>query len=101
MAAIFAPPDGHPAFAVLVEHGIESEGEIVLRRVVNRDGRSRAFVNDQPVGSTLLKRIGALLVEVQGQGDQMGLADPAGHAGLLDAYGVPEALRSRTAWPGC
>ena len=97
VAAIFAPPDGHPAFAVLVEHGIESEGEIVLRRVVNRDGRSRAFVNDQPVGSTLLKRIGALLVEVQGQGDQMGLADPAGHAGLLDAYGVPEALRSAAA----
>src|SRR4029077_20797636 len=36
---------------------------------------------------------GALLIEIQGQHDQMGLADPANHAGLLDAYGVPPALR--------
>ena len=65
----------------------------MLRRVVGRDGRSRAFVNDQPVGVALLRRAGALLVEVQGQHEQMGLADPASHAGLLDAFGVPAPLR--------
>ena len=70
---------------------------IVLRRMVGRDGRSRAFVNDQPVGVALLRRAGALLVEVQGQHEQMGLADPASHAGLLDAFGVPAALRQRGA----
>lgn len=94
VAALFLPPTDHPAWALLAEQGIESDGEIVLRRVVAKDGRSRAFANDQPVGAGLLKRVGALLVEVQGQGDQMGLADPAGHAALLDAYGVPPALRA-------
>ena len=93
VAAVFAPPPGHPAFALLAEHGLGVDEGIVLRRIVGRDGRSRAFINDQPVGAALLKRIGALLVEVQGQHDQMGLADPATHAGLLDAYGVAPGLR--------
>ncbi len=93
VAAVFAPPAGHPVFAVLTEQGIEPEDELVLRRVVARDGKSRAFVNDAPVGVALLRRLGAMLVEVQGQHDQMGLADPATHAGLLDAYGVPPGLR--------
>ena len=61
----------------------------MLRRVVMKDGRSRAFVNDQPAGVALLRRIGALLVEVQGQHEHRGFADPASHATLLDAFGVP------------
>ncbi len=66
---------------------------VVLRRVVTRDGRSRAAVNDQPVGVGLLRRVGALLVEIQGQHEQMGLADQATHLDLLDAFGVAPALR--------
>ena len=66
----------------------------MLRRVVTADGRSRAFVNDEPVGVALLRRLGALLVEVQGQHDQVGLADPASHGGLLDAFGALEARRA-------
>jgi DNA repair protein RecN (Recombination protein N) len=97
VTAVFAPPAAHPAHALLAEQGIEAEDEIVLRRLVARDGRSRAFVNDQPISAALLRRLGGLLVEVQGQHDQMGLADPAGHAALLDAFGVPEKLRAETA----
>ncbi len=93
VAACFAPAATHPAMALLEEQGIAPEGELVLRRQVGRDGRSRAFVNDQPVGVALLRRLGALLVEVQGQHEQMGLADPAIHAGLLDAFGVTLGLR--------
>jgi DNA repair protein RecN (Recombination protein N) len=102
VTARFAPPGNHPAGALLAEQGLETEDEIILRRVVTSDGRSRAFVNDQPAGVALLRRLGALLVEVQGQHDQMGLADPSGHAALLDAYGVPPALRADTAraWTG-
>src|SRR6202453_591453 len=93
VTACFSPPAGHPIAALLAEQGLEAEDEIVLRRVVGRDGRSRAFLNDQPVGVALLRRAGALLVEVQGQHEQMGLADPAVHAPLLDAFGVAPALR--------
>jgi DNA repair protein RecN (Recombination protein N) len=97
VAAVFQPPAGHPAHAILAEQGMEAEEVIVLRRVVQADGRSRAFVNDQPVGVALLKRLAATLVEVQGQHDQVGLADPATHAALLDAFGALDAIRGRVA----
>jgi len=97
VTACFAPPAGHPVLALLAEQGLEAEDEIVLRRVVAKDGRSRAFLNDQPVGVALLRRAGALLVEVQGQHEQMGLADPAAHAALLDAFGVAGELRQAVA----
>ncbi|MSP00712.1 MAG: DNA repair protein RecN [Acetobacteraceae bacterium] len=97
VAAVFSLPSEHPALTLLIEQGLEAEDEIVLRRVVMKDGRSRAFVNDQAAGVALLRRIGALLVEVQGQHEQMGLADAATHATLLDAFGVPTGLRETVA----
>ncbi len=93
VTACFTPPTGHPAMALLAEQGLQQEEEIVLRRLLGRDGRSRGFINDQPVGIALLRRVGTLLVEVQGQHEQIGLADPASHAALLDAFGVAPALR--------
>ena len=100
VTASFATPTGHPAYQLLAEQDLAAEDDIVLRRVVMKDGRSRAFVNDQPISVTLLRRLGALLVEVQGQHEQMGLADPASHAGLLDTFGVARSLQDRvsTAW---
>ncbi|MGH7043716.1 MAG: DNA repair protein RecN [Acetobacteraceae bacterium] len=99
VTACFAPRAGHPVAALLTEGGIAAEAgeEIVMRRVLGSDGRSRAFVNDQPVGVALLRRIGAMLVEVQGQHEQMGLADPASHAALLDAFAVAPPLRAEVA----
>ncbi len=102
VAACFNPPPGHPALALLAEQGVELEDEVVLRRVVAKDGRSRATVNDQPVSVGLLRRAGAMLVEVQGQHEQMGLADPAGHAALLDAFAGHGGKRTAVAgaWAG-
>ena len=94
VTACFSPPQDHGVSAVLDEHGLAADDEIVLRRIVTKDGRSRAFINDHPVGVGLLRRVGALLVEVQGQHEQMSLADPASHAGLLDAFGVAVKLRT-------
>jgi DNA repair protein RecN (Recombination protein N) len=100
VAACFVPEPGHPVLALLSEQGVELEDEVVLRRVVAKDGRSRATINDQPASVALLRRAGAMLVEVQGQHDQMGLADPAGHAALLDLYAGHTGLRRAvtTAW---
>ena len=100
VTACFAPPQGHPLADLLTEQGLDAEDEVVLRRVVSRDGRSRAFINDQPIGVALLRRAASLLVEVQGQHEQIGLADPSSHAGLLDAFGVPRQLRGEAerAW---
>ncbi len=100
VTASFFPPPDHPVMALLHEQGITEEDEVVIRRVVGRDGRSRASINDQPVGVALLRRAGQLLVEVQGQGDQAGLADPANHLALLDTFAADPAGRAdvRTTW---
>jgi DNA repair protein RecN (Recombination protein N) len=55
------------------------------------------LVNEQPVSAGFLKRLAALLIEVQGQHEQVGLADPASHIFLLDAFGVPEPARAAVA----
>jgi DNA repair protein RecN (Recombination protein N) len=89
--AVFEPPARHPARALLEEQAIPGGSEIVLRRTLSADGRTRAFVNDEPVGVALLKDIGAALLEVHGQADDRGLFDTATHRGLLDLSGGHEA----------
>src|SRR6185369_7393351 len=67
--------------------GREDAGEtIVLRRLLATDGRSRAFVNDEPASVGLLRELGDSLVEIQGQFEQRGLLDPANHRMILDAF---------------
>src|SRR5213082_815605 len=55
VAAVFDVPDGHAARATAAEAGIAVEGELILRRVQGADGKSRAYVNDQPVAVALLR----------------------------------------------
>ncbi len=71
------------------------EGEIVLRRSLAADGKSRAFINDEAVSVGLLKDLGGLLLEVHGQADDRGLFDVATHRGLLDAFGGSGRRRPR------
>src|SRR5256714_12580473 len=84
-AAFEVEPD-HPAIALLAENGIGTEDGLILRRVQLADGRTRAFVNDQPVSVQVLKSLGTTLVEIHGQHDERALVDVATHRRLLDAY---------------
>jgi DNA repair protein RecN (Recombination protein N) len=77
----------HPAWALLTENDIPAEDMLILRRAQLSDGRTRAFVNDQPVSVQVLKSLGALLVEIHGQHDDRALVDMATHRRLLDAFG--------------
>ena len=85
--AVFDPVASHPARALLAAQDMDGDGEIVLRRSLAADGKSRAFVNDQAVGVGLLKDLGGLLLEVHGQQDDRGLFDTATHRLLLDTFG--------------
>ncbi|CAN5198050.1 DNA repair protein RecN [soil metagenome] len=87
--AVFTAPDDADLIALIVERGFDvTPGEdLILRRVLSADGRSRAYVNDQPAGVAALREIGARLVEVHGQHETVGLLDWRNHRGLLDAYG--------------
>ncbi len=91
VSAVFDVPRDHPARALLSENAIDHDGEVILRRVQTADGRTRAFVNDQPVGVALLRDVGARLVEIHGQHDDRALVDPAEHRRLLDAFGGLES----------
>ena len=102
--AAFDLSEGHPARAWLAEQGYdEGEDELVLRRVIGADGRSRAFLNDQPASVGALKALGSMLIEIHGQFDDRSLTNPAAHGPLLDAFGGLEgkvaAVRKRhAAW---
>lgn len=88
VTAAFDLPKKHPAFAILRENGFDDpeSGEMILRRVQLADGRTRGFLNDQPVSVQTLKAIGATLVEIHGQHDERALVDAATHRRLLDAF---------------
>ena len=91
MIAAFDLRQEHPARRVLAGNGIADDDELILRRTQFADGRTRAFVNDQPVSVQVLKALGAALVEIHGQHDDRAFVDAATHRALLDAYGGLEA----------
>src|SRR5664280_1608189 len=71
VTAVFEVERGHPAHALLLAHNlandIPAEDELILRRVQFADGRTRAFINDQPVSVQVMKELGTALVEIHGQ----------------------------------
>jgi DNA repair protein RecN (Recombination protein N) len=97
VTAVFDLPAGHPARTLATAQGLDAEGDLILRRLVGADGRSRAFVNDQPVSVGLLRELGAALVEIHGQFETQGLLDAATHRCALDAFAGHEALHAATA----
>jgi DNA repair protein RecN (Recombination protein N) len=97
VAAAFEVAAHHPAHALLKANDIAVEDELILRRVQFADGRTRAFVNDQPVSVQVMKQLGEALVEIHGQHDERALTDAATHRRLLDAFGALEAYAARVA----
>src|SRR5450755_3562899 len=97
VTACFDLARDHPAAAILAANDISPDDQLILRRVQLADGRTRAFVNDQPVSVQVLKSLGAALVEIHGQHDDRALVDAATHRRLLDAYGGLDALAGEVA----
>jgi DNA repair protein RecN (Recombination protein N) len=98
-SAVFAPAADHPVWDLLEEKGLSyaRDEDLVLRRTLSADGRSRAFVNDQATGVGVLKEVGELLLEVHGQHETVGLLDARTHRPLLDDFGTLSPLTSRVA----
>jgi DNA repair protein RecN (Recombination protein N) len=91
VTAVFELGKEHPARRLLAENGLASEDELIVRRVQIADGRTRAFVNDQPVSVQVLRALGAALVEIHGQHDERAFIEAGTHRALLDAFGGLEA----------
>ncbi len=84
--------------AALDEQGLEADdGHLVLRREVRSEGRSRAWINGSPATAALLRRIGALLVDIHGQHEHQRLMSAAFQREVLDAFGGCEQLAAEVA----
>lgn len=71
------------------------ESEIILRRVLSRSGKSRAYINGKLVPVSLLKEVGALLIDIHGQHQHQSLLNPATHLEHLDRFAGLLPLRER------
>ena len=88
VTAAFDIPATHAVVPLLAEHGINAtDSELLLRRMLNKEGKSRAFINDQPVSVRLLSQVGELMVEIHGQFDNQRLMNSALHKRILDTFG--------------
>lgn len=81
----------------LEAQAIESDGECILRRVLSSDGRSRAFINGQPVPLQTLRELGELLVDIHGQQEFLALVRRPAQRTLVDAHGKHEELVEQVA----
>ena len=97
VSASFELAAEHPAWAMLEAQGFEPAEELILRRVLGADGRSRAFANGQPANVAWLRELGASLVEIEGRSPSGGLLDAKNHRQILDSFAANSKERGQTA----
>ncbi len=97
VSASFELAAGHTAWALLEAQGFDFTDELILRRVLGADGRSRAFANGQPASVAWLREVGSSLVEIENQSASGGLLDPRNHRALLDSFAANDKQRAHTA----
>ena len=88
----FDCPDNHPALMWLSEHELDEEQACMIRRTISAEGRSRAFINNQPVTLQDLRNLGASLVEIHGQHAHQSLLQKVNQRRILDFHGKHQPL---------
>ncbi|MDO5654074.1 MAG: DNA repair protein RecN, partial [Brachymonas sp.] len=98
ISAIFDSTEA--AVTLLDEFGVEAalDGELLLRRTIDAQGKSRGWINGTPATATQLRALGALLVDIHGQHAWQSLLQPASTRQLLDAYGRIETQPLANLW---
>lgn len=96
-ATIEAAAGGAALQRLLEEQAIECGEELVMRRVVGSDGRSRAWLNGQSVPLQLLGQAAELLIDIHGQHEFQSLVRPVEQRSVLDSYGQLQALARQVA----
>ena len=79
----------------LEEQSVSASGDLIVRRVVGADGRSRAYLNGQAVAVQLLREAGNILIDIHGQHEFQSLTRGAAQRELLDGYATLTALTSQ------
>ena len=86
VTAIFYLVKTHPVKLILKKYNIEIEDEIIIRRSIKSDSKSRCYINDILVTRNILLEVADYLLEIQGQFEERGLLDTKTHLSILDAY---------------
>lgn len=79
----------------LEEQSVSGGEDLIIRRVVSADGRSRAYLNGQSVPLQLLREAGNILIDIHGQHEFQSLMRSAAQRELLDGYGRQESLTAQ------
>lgn len=95
VSAVFDVPQNHPVARLLLENDYAFSGELILRRIVTNDGKSKAYLNDHLVSVTFLKKLAKELIEIHGQFNQ--ILQPTTHRHLLDHFAGYHDLLARVA----
>lgn len=84
----------------LETHELDDENNCILRRVISKDGRNRAYINGQPCPLTHLKDLGSLLMDIHSQHQHQSLLRKETHRKLIDEFAGVESLArdTREAW---
>ena len=86
VTAIFQINEKHPVIKVIQKYDIELEDELIIRRQIKADGKSKCLVNDTIITRNALIEITDYLIEIQGQFEDRGLLDIKTHLSLLDDF---------------
>ena len=86
ITASFAIEKNKPALKWLKNHDLDDQELCLLRRVISRDGRSKAYINGQPTTLNNLKELGEMLIDIHSQHEHQSLLKTATHQRLLDDF---------------
>ena len=96
VTAIFDLPAKHPVFAILNKYNISYDSEIIIRRDLKKEGKSKCIINDTIVTRTVLMEVSDQILEIQGQFEDRGLLNVNTHLSLLDAFAKHDDLINDT-----
>ena len=93
--AMFDLTDEPEALAMVRDKGVETDGELLVRRVVSAGGRTRAYINGRLATLAQLREVTKGLADISSQHEYHSLADPRHHLAYLDAFGQHGAMRDK------
>jgi len=93
--AVFHLPEGSPLSSALAEMGVPFEGEVLVKRVISREGKSRVWINGSLGTVQMISRLGPHLISISGQNEHQLLLRPENQLSILDDFGDAAGDRFR------
>lgn len=86
VTGVFDVSPDNKIYQIAKEYDLDIDGDIIIKRTITADGKSKILFNDQIITLKTLKEISQNLIEIHGQNDSQGLLNPSNHLDVLDTY---------------